>query len=72
MSTQPTKFHHRLAGERAQYPLTGFEWNTWYPRELERIRSDRNAYFRSVQETHAEAAWMSRDRRGGWIRAHEQ
>ncbi|KAJ9479333.1 hypothetical protein PHBOTO_002801 [Pseudozyma hubeiensis] len=61
----------RTSGERAHYPLTGFEWNTWYPRELERIRSDRNAYFRSVQETQAEAAWMSRDRRVGLTRVHE-
>uniref|UniRef100_V5GGN0 Uncharacterized protein n=1 Tax=Kalmanozyma brasiliensis (strain GHG001) TaxID=1365824 RepID=V5GGN0_KALBG len=47
----------------AKYPLTGLEWNAWYPREIERFRADREAYFRSARETHAEAARLGERQR---------
>jgi hypothetical protein len=51
------------AGRRAQYPITGLEWNAWYEGELRRIHADGQAYQRSVAETHTAAARLPRDGR---------
>ncbi|CDS01352.1 hypothetical protein, partial [Sporisorium scitamineum] len=60
----------RLAGrmdvsvESMPYPVTGLEWNTWYPFYLRRLEADAKAAHEAALQTHAEAARMEADRRG--------
>ncbi|KIS68864.1 uncharacterized protein UMAG_02852 [Mycosarcoma maydis] len=55
----------RTTGRSAAYPLTGLEWNAWYAGEIARMRAHRQAYYRTVDEIHNEAAAMNPDRRQG-------
>ncbi|CBQ73243.1 conserved hypothetical Ustilaginaceae_specific protein [Sporisorium reilianum SRZ2] len=40
------------------HPLTGFEWDVWYPNHLERTLRDAKSAHIATLETHAEAARM--------------